>query len=214
MSKKTRILLFEDNKNLAKSFLEYVEDSETLFVTGWEPNANDAVKAVKKYLPDLILMDIEMPGTSGIEAVRIIREVNKEVKILMLTVFEEDDKIFAALCNGANGYALKDPDPEVIIKGIHDLIIGGGFISPSIASKVIRMMGHPLVTTQPDYIPLTDRQKEVLGFLVKGFSRKMIAAELAIGADTVGDHFKEIYRKLHVNSGPEAVREAILRKLI
>ena len=206
--------MFDDNKNLRKSLEEYFSDSKEVYLAATFGNANEVLKYIREHQPDIVLMDIEMPGTSGIEALQKIRKVHPDLKVLMLTVFDNDDKIFAALCNGASGYAIKNPNPMEIEQAIKDVQTGGGHISPSIAAQVIRMMQHPLVKAQPDYVDLTDRQKDVLSCMVNGMSRKMIATNLEIGLDTVGDHIKHIYKRLHVNSASEAVREAILRKLV
>lgn len=208
-----RIILFDDRKSFRKSIEDLFTDSPDIFLAASFANANDAVKQVREYKPDVVLMDIQMPGVSGLEALQYIQAASPNTKVLMLTSLDDDDKIFAALCNRAYGYVLKSDDTDEIQQAIVDVYKGGRYLTPSLAAKVYSLMQNHVVQAQPTYVALTDRQKAVLQCMVEGLSRKMIADRLDIGVDTVGDHLKEIYRKLHVNSAPEAVREAIRRKI-
>ncbi len=209
-----RILLFEDNKNLRESLSLYLADTDGLWLSGAYANATDAVKLVRKYQPDVVLMDIQMPGISGIEAMRAIKKANSEVKVLIQTVFENDDKVFAAICAGANGYILKTPKPEDYVHAIIDVYNGGSHLTPSIAAKVLAMFQSQFVMKEQTYISLTPREKEVLQCMVKGMSYKMIADACTISFSTVHSHIKNIYEKLHVNSAPEAVVKALEMRLI
>lgn len=209
-----RVLLFDDRNSFRKSLQDFFEDSSQIFIAADFANANEAVKHVKAYKPDVVLMDIQMPGISGLEALGEIRKAQPETRVLMVTSFDDEDKIFAALCNSAYGYVLKSDNIEEIEQAILEAHKGGRYLTPSLAGKVYRLMQNHVVQAQPGYIPFTDRQKDVLQAMVDGLGRKMIADKLGIGLDTVGDHLKEIYRKLHVNSAPEAVREAIRRKIV
>ena len=205
--------MFEDEPKLIDSLKTYWEDSDEIFLAAAFPNAQNAAAEVKKYEPDVVLMDIQMPGVWGIEAMSNIKKAMPETCVLILTSFHDDDKIFAAVCGGASGYVLKGNIDEVeqAIKEVHK---GGGHMTPSIAMRVMKMFQAQFVTAQPTYVRLTEREKEVLTCMVKGMSYKMIATELFISYDTVHDHVKNIYKKLHVNSASEAVREAILKKLV
>ncbi len=209
-----RIILFDDSKRFRKSLTDFFEDSPDIYIAAGFDHANDAAKRIKEYHPDVVLMDIQMPGKSGLEALRDIHAVQPGAKVLMLTSFDDDDKIFAALCNRASGYALKSDSPDDLQQAILEVHQGGRYLTPTLAAKVYKLMQNHVVQAQSSYVPLTDRQKDVLQAMVEGLSRKMIAEKLDIGLDTVGDHIKEIYRKLHVNSAPEAVREAIQKKII
>lgn len=209
-----RVLLFEDNKNLRDSLSLYLSASEEIFFTEGYPDARDAVKMVKKHQPDIVLMDIQMPHLSGIEALMLIRKANMSTKVLIQTVFEQDDKVFAAICAGANGYLLKNPDPELYVKAIKEVYDGGSHLSPIIAMKVMNMFQSKFVTAEPTYIKLTEKEKEVLQNMVKGRSYKMIADAMAISYTTVNSHVKHIYEKLHVNSAPEAVVKALEMRLV
>jgi DNA-binding NarL/FixJ family response regulator len=209
-----RVILFDDSKTFRNSLEGFFADSADIFVAAAFANANEAVKHAREYKPDVVLMDIQMPGTSGLVALEEVKNACPATKVLMLTSFDDDEKIFAALCNQAHGYILKSASPDDIQEAIMEVYKDGKYLTPSLAAKVYAMMQHQIVRKQPTYVALTDRQKAVLQCMVDGKSRKMIAVDLNIHLDTVGDHIKEIYRKLHVNSAPEAVREAIQRNII
>jgi DNA-binding NarL/FixJ family response regulator len=208
-----RTIMFEDDKNFRESIALLFDSTEDIAMIAMLFNANDAYKEIRNHKPDIVLMDIEMPGTDGITAVQTIVDKLPEQKIVMLTSFDDDDKVFAAICAGASGYAIKG-DIDHLEQGIRDVYAGGGHFSPSIALRVARMLRNPIVSKQKSYIPLTNRETEVLQKMVEGNSRKMIAASLYLQVETINSYMKEIYRKLHVNSAPEAVREAIIRRLI
>jgi DNA-binding NarL/FixJ family response regulator len=155
-----------------------------------------------------------MPGLSGIEAMVQIKTAYPDTKVLIHTVFEDEHRIFSAICGGASGYVLKSPDPDDLLQAIQDVYAGGAHMSPAIAAKALRMFQNQFVTTQPTYVELTDREREILTCMVKGMSYKMIADACCISFHTVHYHIKHIYEKLHVNSAPEAVVKAIEQKLV
>lgn len=208
------ILLFEDNKNLRESLSLYLAGADGLWLSGAFPDATEAVKLVRKYKPDVVLMDIQMPHISGINAMQNIKKSFPEVKVLIQTVFEDDDKIFAAICAGANGYIIKNPKPETYVKAIEDVFNGGSHLNPIIAARVLAMFQSQFVQREESYISLTTREKEVLQCMVKGMSYKMIADACTISYNTVHTHVKKIYEKLHVNSAPEAVVKALELRLV
>lgn len=207
------IVIFEDNDNLRESLQSLINLTEQFIVVAAYPNCIDAVQQVATHKPDVILMDIDMPGMSGIEAVKKIRAANTEVQIVMLTVFDDNNHVYDALCAGANGYLLKKYVSEKLISSIDDVLNGGAPMSPGIARMIISDMQAGAVEKNKDY-QLTKREKEILTILSKGNSYKMIAAELDISIDTVRTHIKRIYEKLHVNSQTEAVVKAINEKLV
>lgn len=209
-----RVILFDDSKRYRKSLTDFFKDSAHIYIASGFDNANEAAKRMREYNPDVVLMDIQMPGKSGLEALRDIQKVQPGAKVLMLTSFDDDDLIFDALCNRASGYALKSSSADDLQQAIMEVHRGDRYLTPSLAAKVYKLMQNHVVQAQTSYVPLTDRQRDVLQAMVEGLSRKMIAEKLDIHIDTVGDHIKEIYRKLHVNSAPEAVREAIQKKII
>ena len=168
---------------------------------------------VKKLQPDVILMDIDMPGISGIEAVQLIRHFDIDVPILMLTVFDTNEKIFDALCAGASGYLLKKTAPSKIVEAINDVYAGGTPMTPEIAKKVLGHFSNQPLKSKKLY-NLTEREKDILFNLTQGKSYKMIATQLQISIDTVRFYIKQIYLKLQVNSAPEAVSKALRENII
>jgi len=209
-----RVVLFEDNRSYRQNLALYLAGSEEVYLVASYPDADDVVRRIQKNKPDVVLMDIQMPGISGIEALQKIKAELPNVKVLMQTVFDDDHRVFAAICGGANGYVLKNPDPDTMLQAVIDVHSGGACMTPSIAAKVLRMFQNQFVQAQPTYVSLTEREREVLGCMVKGMSYKMIADACSLSFHTVHWHMKNIYEKLHVNSAPEAVAKAIEGKLV
>ena len=211
-----RISVYDDNEPLRETLALIFSATPDLCLIGQYPNALDVVKTVVHDQPDVILMDIDMPGRTGIEAVKLIRQHAQQPKILMLTVFEDVDQIFAAITAGAVGYLLKKTPADKLIEAIREVNGGGAVMTPSIALKVLTAF-KPLPagpTQQPDYastpnpepgFDLTDKEREVLARLVEGDSYKLIAHNCGISLGTVRWHIVHIYEKLHVNSKSEAV---------
>jgi len=212
--KKIRVALFEDNRNLREGLFKLLETSDQFTCVGAFANCERAVDNIEETQPDVILMDIEMPLVNGIEGVRLIRERFPDVKIMMETIFEEDEKIFQSICNGAQGYILKSTPPEEILSAVKEIYEGGAPMSPVIASKVLRMFKSNLAGQTDISFNLSSREKDILKCLVEGMSYKMIASTCFISADTVNGHIKNIYRKLHVHSKGEAVAKAIKGKIV
>jgi len=209
-----RVIIFDDEARFRKSLKNYWEKSEDIYVAADFKNAENAVKEIRKYQPDVVLMDISMPGSiSGLNALSKINSTDINANVLILTNFQDDHKILSAICNKAKGYVLKSK-VEKIEEAIKQVNEGGVHMSPTIALRVFEIIQSRLVQSQDTYVELTDREKDVLKCMVNGKSRKMIADHLSIAYHTVSDHIKNIYTKLHVNSAPEAVREAILKKLV
>jgi len=209
---KKRIAIFEDNQQFRES-LEYVVLSDAQFeLTGCYKDASRLEQKINESKPDVVLMDINMPGLSGIEAVQQIKSAFPGIQVCMQTVFEEDDKVFASLCAGASGYILKNTKPDRILQALTEVAEGGAFFTPSIAKKILANFQQQAVPAE--FIQLSPREKEILKALVEGMSYKMIAASLDITFGTVHTHIKKIYEKLHVNSKGEAVSKALRQKLI
>jgi DNA-binding NarL/FixJ family response regulator len=210
-----KVAIFEDNRVLRESLEQLVNNERDLVCTGAFPDANKLIQHITLSDPDVVMMDIDMPGLSGIEAVQVINEKFPAVKVLMQTVFDENDKIFAAICAGASGYILKKTSPKKIIEAIYETHIGGTVMTASVAAKVIQMFRLQSPSdTKSEFFEISDREKEILALLVKGKSYKAIAAECFISIDTVSTHIRHIYEKLHVHSKSEAVLKAIRQKLI
>jgi DNA-binding NarL/FixJ family response regulator len=209
-----RVILFEDNKSLRQSLSLVLTNTEGVYFSGAFADANDAIARIHNHRPDVVLMDIQMPGISGIEAMQQIKAKFPTIKVLIQTVFEDEHRIFQAICGGASGYVLKNPDPEILVKAIFDVYAGGSNLSPTIAAKVMAMFQNQFIKTQATFVALTDREKDVLACMVRGMSYKMIADACGISFNTVHWHVKNIYEKLHVNSAPEAVAKAIEQRLV
>ena len=206
--------IFEDNRSLRESLFDLLESRTGFICVGAFAHCERVIENIEETLPDVILMDIELPVVSGIEAVRQIRERYPEVKILMETIFEEDEKIFLSICNGAQGYILKNTPPDGILNAIREIYEGGAPMTPIVASKVLRLFKTNLSRDPDESFQLSTREKEILKCLVEGMSYKMIADSCFISADTVNGHIKNIYKKLQVHSKSEAVVKAIKRRLV
>ncbi|MDH4461435.1 MAG: response regulator transcription factor [Flectobacillus sp.] len=209
-----RVVLFEDNKNLRESLGLFLASTDTIWLAGSYPDAREVLHVVKTMNPDVVLMDIQMPHKSGIEAMQEIKQKYPNVKVLIQTVYEDEDKIFQAICSGANGYVIKNPHPDVYVQAIEEVYQGGSHLSPNIAAKVLAMFQNKYVISEPSYIELTQREKQVLACMTKGMSYKMIADNCDIKVGTIHSHIKNIYKKLHVNSAPEAVVKALSMRLV
>ena len=205
-----RIAIFEDNDKLREALASLINCTEGYETTGHYNNCNDAAAIVIDDQPDIVLMDIDMPGYDGIKGVKIIKATRPETSIIMYTVFEDDDKLFQCLCAGANGYLLKKTPPAKLIDAIQEVLQGGAPMSPIIAKKVLESFQQK----KGNNYQLTAREQEVLQLLIKGYSTKMIAAELQISFDTANSHLKNIYPKLHVNCGKEAIAKAIKERIV
>ena len=212
-----RITLFEDNSSLNKALSQLVESSESLVLAGAFVNCSNVLHDIVSTAPDVVLMDIEMPEVNGIEGVRMIRKHFPELKIIMQTVFDNDERIFEALLAGASGYLLKSIKPEEIISAIHDVHDGGAPMSPAVASKVIKMFQNhtrlPDTAIQSADYQLSKREKDVLRCMSEGKPYKIICDELNISYNTVRTHVQSIYDKLHVHGMTEAVAKAIQERL-
>lgn len=206
------ILLYEDNRLLSESIQSMLRLNSNLKLLGAYENPVEVNSHLQSKNPDLLLMDIDMPGMTGIEAVAKVRAVNKDIPILMLTVFDDNQHVFDAICAGASGYLLKKHISAKLFSSIEEVMEGGAPMSPSIARMVLSSMQTKTAVENP--YQLTPKEKEVLTSLSKGNSYKMIASEHEISLDTVRSHIRKIYEKLHVHSQTEAVRKAINERLV
>ncbi len=209
-----RVILFEDNDSLRDAMFYLINGSSGFVCVNKSPNAMDAVSTIDKCNPDVVLMDIDMPGKTGIEATKEIRAAYPELPILMQTVFEEDAKIFDAVCAGANGYILKHTSPVKLLESIKDVYEGGAPMTPSIATKVLKFFSNKPAALPTEDFQLSEREKDILHNLTNGLSYKMIAEKCFISYETVHSHIKKIYKKLQVNSVSEAVSIAIKHRIV
>jgi DNA-binding NarL/FixJ family response regulator len=201
----TKILIFEDNPNLRETIRILLSIEPDFLVCGDYEHCMDAEKLTKKLQPDVVLMDIDMPGMTGIEGILLVKKAKANTEIIMHTVFEDDDRLFAAFCNGASGYLLKKYAPSQLVNAIREVKNGGAPMSAGIAKRVLTSFKK---VKNEDY-DLSNRELEILTWLTKGHSYKMIAAECFISAETVKSHLKHIYTKLQVNCATEAVAKAL-----
>ena len=209
-----KVVIFEDNSNLRRGLTTLINGSAGFECVGAFGNCDNLVKNITDTKPAVVLMDIEMPGMDGIEAVRILKPQFPEIKILMETIFEDDEKVFNSICNGAEGYILKNTPPGRILDAIREIHEGGAPMTPSIASKVLTMFKAGASFTKDESHNLTDREREVLKYLVDGMSYKAVADKCFVSLDTVSSHVKNIYKKLQVNSKSAAVARAIKGKIV
>ncbi len=208
-----KLIMFEDNKDFAESMMDIISDADDMMLLERYDHCKDIIRKVQLHQPDVILMDIDMPIENGLEGLRKIREANMDVHVLMITVFDDNERVFQAICDGASGYILKKTPPEKIVEYIREAHNGGAPMTPSVAKQVLKLFSQPF-QNKKDLQSLTAREQDVLTLLVRGFSYKMISAELDVSLETVRTHIKNTYAKLHVNSKSEAVIKAIQNKLV
>ncbi len=211
MRKKTCYIICEDNNDYRESLVAFLDEDDDLVCCGSFENAENIIEKINECGPDIVLMDIDMPGKNGIDAVKEIKQTSPGTEVIMLTVFEDRENVFDAICSGASGYLLKNAAPDVIARSIKEVMTGGAAMSPAIARKTLQFFQKPL---KEDAFKLTGQEQQVLKFLVDGLSYKMIASKMNVVIDTIRYHIKKIYEKLHVHSAPEAVAKAIRNRLV
>ncbi|MBT8380600.1 MAG: response regulator transcription factor [Ignavibacteria bacterium] len=204
----TRVLIVEDDEIIRESFVSLINSSESFLCIANYDTCEAAIKNLSNDTPQIILMDIGLPGISGIEGIRRIKKVYPKIDILVVSVHDEDEKVFDALCAGASGYLTKNINPEKLLNSLVEVLKGGAPMSTNIAKMVIRSFQ---ISSES---PLTNRETEVLQQLARGKSYTMIADDLHINKETVRSHIKNIYQKLNVNSKAEALDKASKDRLI
>jgi DNA-binding NarL/FixJ family response regulator len=207
-----RIIIFEDNQRLRQSLKILLDGVDGYSVCGDYENCIDAANIVEEQKPDVVIMDIDMPGVDGIRGLQVIKEHRPQTYIIMHTVLEDEDRLFQCLCLGANGYILKNSSFVNLLDAIENVLHGGAPLSPSIAKKVLQSFRQD--PPAPLSYRLSERETEIIKYLVKGYSYKMIANACHISLDTVRGHIRNIYVKLHVNCGREAVVKALRDKIV
>jgi DNA-binding NarL/FixJ family response regulator len=206
-----RVAIFEDNKLIREALQTIINGSPGFVCTGTFANVNQVKSDIGFCRPDVVLMDIEMPGRNGIEATKIIKDNYPEVKVLIQTVFNDNDKIFNALCAGASGYILKTDSPLKQLQALEEVFNGGASMSTSIAQKVMEFFVNRnviLVAPNQTDLGLSNREREILTLMVQGLSYKDMADRAFISYETIRTHVKHIYKKSHVVCRSEAVLKA------
>src|SRR5438105_1710631 len=200
-----RVSIVEDLTEVREGLIELVQSDEELSMVSSFKDAESAVQRLPGLQADVVIMDINLPGMSGIECIKIIKEKCPDTQFMMFTVYENDEKVLQALRAGATGYLLKRSDPQRILEGIKELNQGGSPMSSNIARKLLTIFVHERVVTKKEI--LSGRENEVLQLLADGLLYKEIANRLFIGHGTVRQHIHNIYEKLHVHNRTEAVNK-------
>jgi DNA-binding NarL/FixJ family response regulator len=208
-----RVSIYEDNTKLRELLELLIGHTDGFCISGSYPDCSHVTEDVKKDRPNVVIMDIDMPGRSGIVGVQLIKEVDVSIRVVMHTVFDDDDRLFTCLTKGADGYLLKKDSWAHLVNAIREVHEGGAPMSPGIAKRVLQAFRESKQPSKNDY-HITDREQQVLELLARGFSYRMIGIEFSISPETVKRHLKNIYQKLHVQCGPEAVAKAIREKII
>lgn len=207
------VVIYDDNVARRSMIESLMQINETLNCVGSFDDCSTVLNDMEMLRPNVVLMDIEMPNVNGIEGVKLIKQHFPNTKVIMQTVFDDDDKIFASIQAGAEGYVLKNASADSLLQSIVEVHEGGAFMTPSVALKVMKYFNSQNKVTHEEY-HLTQKEKEVLSFLSEGLSYKMVAEKLTISYNTVNSHIKNIYQKLHVNSLGEAISVAIKNRLV
>ncbi len=195
-----KIFAYDDSYERLQSLKALISLSDNLLYIGDAECCENVLAEMENYRPDVVLMDINMPRVNGIEGLKQIKSHFPQIKVLIQTAFDDNDKVFQAISNGASGYILKSDNPRRILQAIEEVYEGGASMNPAIAKKVLEYF-QPKKTEEI----LTPKEKEVLKFLSEGLSYKMVANQLGVSYSTVNTHIKHIYEKLHISSLGEAI---------
>ncbi len=209
MNARIRIYLADDHELVRRGLLALLSTEPELEVVGVGADGAEAVSQAAALEPDVILMDLQMPRKSGIEAIGEIKEANPHARILVLTSFGDDDLVFAAIQAGALGYLLKDSSPQELVQAIKNVHDGHPFLDPEIALKMIHEINRPLANRTPTEEPLTPRETEILKLVARGLSNNDIAGELVVSERTVRTHLSNILSKLHLANRTQAALYAL-----
>jgi len=195
-----RIFIYDDSRDRRDSLKALIGLNDSFKYVGESANCANALQEMEQFVPDVVLMDINMPEVDGLEGLKQIKTKYPDIKVLMQTAYDDSDKIFTSIKNGASGYILKNDKPQRILQAIEEVYEGGAVMNPAIAQKVLNYF-KPSETKSP----LSVKEKEVLSFLAEGMSYKMIADKLGVSYTTINTHTKHIYHKLHISSLGEAI---------
>ena len=208
-----RVAVIEDRREIGDGLAALINGTEGYCCTGAFRSMEQALAGIGASLPDIVLVDIGLPGISGIDGIRFLKERYPALQFLVLTIYDDDERIFEALCAGACGYLLKRTTPARLLESLKEVSEGGAPISPEVARRVIRLFQEIRPAKQADH-QLTPHQTRLLKLLADGHNYKTAAAELGVTVDTIGFHLRHIYEKLQVHSKSEAVAKALRERII
>jgi DNA-binding NarL/FixJ family response regulator len=208
-----RVAIIEDQRDIRECLTFLINGTEGYSCTGSFRTMEEALDKIGHQLPDVVLSDIGLPGMDGIEGIRILKERYPSLLMLMLTVYDDDERIFDAMCAGASGYLLKKTPPARLIDSLREAVQGGAPMSPEVARRVITLFREFRPPERVDY-ELTPHETRLLKLFVEGHNYKTAAAELGVSVNTVNFHVRSIYEKLQVHTRSEAVAKALLNRLV
>jgi len=208
-----KVAIIEDQRDIREGLAMMIKFTDGYHCTGGFRSMEEALEKISFDLPDIVMVDIGMPGMSGIEGIRLLKERYPAMLLLMLTVYDDDEMIFDALCAGASGYLLKKTPPARLIESLKEAMSGGAPMSPEVARRVIKLFREIRPPERADY-KLTPHETRLLKLLVEGHNYKTAAAEVGVSVTTVAFHMRNIYEKLQVHSKSEAVAKALRNRLV
>jgi DNA-binding NarL/FixJ family response regulator len=208
-----KVAIIEDERDICECLCLLVNGTEGYTCTGGYRSMEEALEKIPRQMPDVVLSDIGLPGMSGIDGVRILKERYPNLLLLMLTIYDDDERIFDAMCAGACGYLLKKTPPARLLESLKEAVAGGAPMSPEVARRVIALFREIRPPERADY-HLTPHETRLLKLFVEGHNYKTAAAELHVSVNTVNFHVRSIYEKLQVHSRSEAVAKALINRLV
>lgn len=208
-----KVAIIEDRRDIREGLAVLINGTEGYRCTGVFPSMEAALESIDRDLPNVALVDIGLPGMSGIEGMRLLKDRHGDLPMLMLTVYNDDERIFDALCAGACGYLLKNTPPARLLASLEEVVMGGSPMSPEIARRVVTLFRDIRPPEKSDY-QLTPHETRLLKLLVDGHNYKTAAKELGVSVNTISFHMRRIYDKLQVHSKSEAVSKALRTRLI
>src|SRR5829696_2309260 len=208
-----KVAIVEDERQIRECLTLLVNGTDGYTCTGSYRSMEEALEKIARQPPDVVLSDIGLPGMSGIDGIRLLKERHPDLLVLMLTVYDDDERIFDAMCAGACGYLLKKTPPARLLESLREVVLGGAPMSPEVARRVIALFRDIRPPDRADY-HLTPHETRLLKLFVEGHNYKTAAAELAVSVNTVNFHVRSIYDKLQVHSRSEAVAKALINRLV
>jgi len=208
-----KVAIVEDQREIRECLALLVNGTDGYTCSGSYRSMEEAIEKIPRQVPDVLLSDIGLPGMSGIDGVRRLKELYPSLLVLMLTVYDDDERIFDAMCAGACGYLLKKTPPARLIASLQEVVDGGAPMSPEVARRVIALFREIRPPDRAEY-PLTPHETRLLKLFVEGHNYKTAAVELKVSVNTINFHVRSIYDKLQVHSRSEAVAKALLNRLV